>query len=297
MNTRLPHLMPEPDMSNPDKELFPDITKKEFIEYYERISDLILPHMQKRPLVMYRFPDGVCGETFFQKQVPDYFPDWIDRVSVKKEGGLQQLVVANTQRSLLYLANQVFVPHLWLSTTDDLDRPNRIVFDLDPSRNDFSEVRDAARKIRKMLEGIGLHTFVMTTGGKGLHVIIPIRSEGTFSEVKDFAHKVSQALVNNSPERYTLEHRKNKRGTKIFLDYLRNEYAQTSVSPYAIRAKERAPIATPIGWDELSTIQDAQQYTMKNIFRRLGRKGDAWPDFEKKRKSLVQIRQDIDKDI
>ncbi|MDT0691488.1 non-homologous end-joining DNA ligase [Salegentibacter sp. F188] len=259
-------------ISSRDKVYFPKsgVTKGEIIDYYEKISEVMLPHLQDRPITMLRFPNGIEDQKFFQKDAPDYFPEWIETLEIEKqEGGTTNYVICNNTATLVYLANQACItPHIWLSKKDKPEYPDRMIFDLDPSRDDFSEVKTAAKRISSLLEKqLKLPVFLMTTGSKGLHIVVPLKPEENFDEVRDFAQEIAGYLEGQFPEDYTTAIRKNKRENKIFLDVARNGFGQTTVAPYAVRPIEGAPIATPIDWDELNSLDSAQKYNLKNIFR------------------------------
>lgn len=248
------------EMGNPDKVLFPDVgmTKRDLADYYARVSGVMLPHVRNRPLVMHRFPDGIAGPAFYQKETPDYFPDWIRTETVAKEGGRVIHVVCDDAATLVYLADQACItPHVWLSTVDHLDSPDRLVFDLDPPEgaDDPEPVRLAARAIRDLLDELSLGSRIMTTGSKGFHVVVPLRPAPGFDEVRDFARRSAGVAAARHPDLLTVEQRIKAREGKVFLDYLRNAYAQTTVAPYAVRAKPAAPVATPIDWQELNSIR------------------------------------------
>lgn len=285
------------EISNQDKVFFPQagLTKGDLIDYYRRIAETMLPYLKERPLSMQRFPDGIEGEGFYQKQVPEYFPDWIDRVAVavKEDEDEQPQVVCNQAATLVYLANQACItPHAWLSRQDKLDCPDRLIFDLDPPDNDFEPVRFAAQLLREALEERGLTPFVMTTGSRGLHVVTPLDRQADFDTVRLFARELAKLLADREPDRLTVEPRKDKRKGRLFLDYLRNAYAQTAVPPYAVRAKPGAPVATPLDWDELNNSElHSQQYTMQNVFLRLGQKKDPWQGMMDKAGSLAKARR------
>ncbi len=270
------------EASNLDKVLFPDdgITKGDLIDYYVRVAEYMLPHVQDRPLAMHRFPDGIDGKDFFQKDVPDYFPDWIRTASVQREDGSKlDMVLANNTATLAYLANQACIaPHIWLSRADKIDRPDKMIFDLDPPEGNFDLVIKAARALREVLESEhDFDAYVMTTGSKGMHVVVPLRRTRPFDEVRQVARDICEELAEEYPDNFTTEVRKDKRRGRLFLDYLRNSYAQHSIAPYGVRALPGAPVATPLDWDELGSLDnDAQTYNLKNIFRRLGQKGGVW---------------------
>lgn len=284
------------EVSNPDKVFFPGegITKGEVVDYYRRVAEVMLPHLEDRPLSMHRFPDGIGAESFFQKEVPDYFPDWVRRVTVRKEGGRVTHVVCEDAPTLVYLADQAcLTPHVWLSRADRPDHPDRLVLDLDPPDGGVAETRSAAQATRDLLRELGLECFLMTTGSRGYHVMVPLDRRAGFDTVRGFARRVAQLLVAREPERLTTEHRKNRRGPRVFLDYFRNGYAQTTVAPYSLRARPGAPVATPIDWEELSGT-DPESYTIRNLFRRLAQKHDPWERLPNQGASLTEPARRLD---
>ncbi len=286
------------ELSNRDKTLFPrsGITKGDLIGYYERVADWMLPHLTDRPLTMHRFPDGIQKEGFYQKDAPDYFPGWILRKEVEKSGGTVSHVIFNDSATLVYLANQGCVtPHIWLSRIDEPRRPDRMIFDLDPSGAEIEEVRLAARRIRETLGELGLECYLMTTGSTGFHVIVPLRRELEFDDVRAFARDTASLLAHSEPRRLTVEQRKDKRRGRVFLDYFRNAYAQTAVAPYAVRAIEGAPVATPVGWDELDRKLVPGKYHIGNLFRRLAQKHDPWESMATHAQSLSKPRKKLDR--
>lgn len=283
-------------LSSLDKVYYPDagITKGDVVDYYHRVAPTMLPHLRDRPLSMQRFPDGIAAPGFYQKEAPDHFPDWIRRVPVlvEEEGQEQPQVVCDGAATLVYLANQgCITPHLWLSRAGKLRHPDKLIFDLDPPGGDFRVVREAALALRELLTELELPAFLMTTGSKGLHVALPLDGRVTFDDTRDVARDVAGLLVKREPKRYTLELRKDAREGRLFLDYLRNAYAATSVAPYALRARPGAPVATPLDWDELDDAGlHAGTYTIKNIFRRLEER-DPWRDFFQEPCALGEARR------
>lgn len=280
------------EISNRDKRLFPEqeITKNDVIEYYDRISDRLLPYLKDRPLTLLRYPDGIEEDGFYQKKVPDYFPDWIKTIKVKKkEGGSVRQVICNNKATLIYLVNQGTVSfHPWLSRISSLNYPDKLVFDLDPPEGSFDLVCKGATVLRTLLEEVlGLNAFLMTTGSKGMHVVCPVKPNHTFEEVRSFAEQVAAHIEEQHPDAFTTEMRIEKRKGKLFLDYLRNSYAQTAIAPYTLRPIKGAPIATPLSWDEVNKKGlTSQTYHIKNIFRRLARKDEPWKQFNRKAKGL-----------
>jgi bifunctional non-homologous end joining protein LigD len=271
------------EITHPDKLLFPDdgLTKADIADYYETVSEWMLPHIRNRPLSLMRFPDGIGGHGFFHKNVPDYFPAFVKRVEVEKRGGTLTHAVACNPETLVYLVGQnTITPHVWLSRADRLRQPDRIVFDLDPAPGaDFAAVRRAARQTGELLRELGLEPFAQVTGSKGIHVWTPLRRRATFEDVRPFARAVAERLTHRHPDELTLEFRKAERGGRILIDVMRNAYAQTTVPPYAVRPLPGAPVATPIEWDELSDSKlRANRWTVKSVRRRLAAKDDPWAD-------------------
>jgi bifunctional non-homologous end joining protein LigD len=268
------------ELTHTERILFPDdgITKGDLIAYYRAVADTMLPYLRERPLTLHRFPGGLARSGFIQQALSDYYPDWVPRVTVEKEGGRVTHVVCNNAATLIYLANQSCITlHTWLSRTDDLHHPDRMILDLDPSEADFAGVRAAALALRALLDEIGLPAFLMTTGSRGLHVTVPLDRSAGFTTVRDFAQDLAGELVRRAPERLTTEQRKEQRQGRIFVDTFRNAYGQTAVAPYAVRAKPQAPVATPLEWNELDDPDlTSVRYTLRTIPQRLADRADPW---------------------
>jgi bifunctional non-homologous end joining protein LigD len=244
---------------------------------------------------MQRFPDGIGEQGFFHKDAPDYFPDWIARAKLRKENGSVNHILANDAATLVYLANQgCITPHVGLSRADRVDHPDRLIFDLDPSNDDFAMVRTAAKAIRELCEDLELTTFVQTTGSRGLHVVVPLDGSADFAMARDFARRLSEYLAARQSDALTVEQRKDSRKDRVFLDYLRNAYGQTAVAPYAVRAREGAPVATPLDWPE-AMAKDLRPdgYTIGNIFRRLAQKDDPWAQIGRHAQSLAKANDKL----
>lgn len=287
------------ELSNTDKVFFPDagITKGDLLEYYERIADTMLPHIRERPLTLNRFPDGIGEDGFFQQARGDYFPHWLDSLDVDhgSSTGHVQHMLANHQASLVYLANQGTVTfHSWLSKTGHLTLPDQVIFDLDPPGDDFEPVRQAARLVAEGMRQCGLTPFVKTTGSRGLHVVAPLKPEAEFEQVRSLARKLAQALSDAYPDQLTTEQRKQKRRGRLYLDIMRNTFGQTAVTPYSVRAKPHAPIATPLEWGELDDHKlGPQRFTLANIFRRMGQRQDPWHDMHRKAVSIRTFEEGV----
>ena len=272
-------------ISHAEKIMFPKsgITKGNLIDYYDGIADRMLPYLKDRPLTLHRFPEGLRVKGFFQKNASGYFPDWIRTARVKKKEGWVDHVVCDNKDTLVYLANQGTITfHVALSKLNKLDYPDRLIFDLDPPSADFRPVVEGAKILREFLEAdLGLRTYLMITGSKGLHITVPLVQTENFDIVHDFAKNVAEHMVKAHPDKFTTAMRKDQREGKLFLDYLRNSYGQTGVCPFSVRAIEGAPVATPLYWDELEdNALNARTYTIKNIFIRLKKKDDPWENME-----------------
>lgn len=279
------------EVSRLEKRMFPSgETKGDLVHYYAEVSGALLRHAKGRPVAMQRFPDGIEGEGFFQKKAADWYPDWVCTATVPKRGGELEEVVMCDAPTLVYLANQACVtPHLWLSRADRLDRPDRMIFDFDPSGGTFADIRRAARACGELLREAGLEPFAMVTGSRGIHVTVPLRRSAatSFDRVRGFAREAAEEMVSRDPRRLTLEPRKAKRGDRILIDVMRNSYAQTAVAPYAVRARDRAPVAMPLRWEELEDPRlRPDRWRLRSALARLEREGDAWSDIHTHARAL-----------
>ncbi len=267
-------------LTHASKVMFPGttVTKRTIFEYYARVFPYMEPFLKDRPVVLTRYIEGIGQEGFYQKEAGEYFPQWIKRVPVKLvQGGMQHLVVIDSAAALAYLANQGTITfHIWSSTIHSLHKPDTMVFDLDPSDNDFQKVIATAKLLRGIIEKHGYKTNLMATGSRGLHIIINIKPERDFDDVRAEAHAMAEEAIALQPNLVTIEARKAKRGKRVYIDVTRNAYGQTHVAPYALRARDGAPVATPLSWDELTNSLSPKQYTIHNIYRRLAAKPNPW---------------------
>jgi bifunctional non-homologous end joining protein LigD len=286
---------------NPDAPGGDEITKGDVIEYYAQVADWMLPYLRERPIAMARYPEGITGQRIFQKNVPGYFPDWITRAEVKKQDGTLHHVICDKPATLVYLANQACIElHAFLSRTGELECPDQLVFDLDPPGEDrFGDAALLALGLRELLEDeLKLTAYVKTTGGKGLHVHVPLRAEDDFDAARGFARRVGGLLVARNPDLVTMEQRKDKRGHRLYVDVMRNAYAQTAVAPYVVRARPGAPVAVPLDWDEVAdSALEPGQFTLLTAPRRLAELGqatDPWAALTKHRYSLAKVQDRLD---
>jgi bifunctional non-homologous end joining protein LigD len=279
------------EITHPRKVLFPDdgITKADLAAYYRDVADRMVPLVRDRPVSLQRFNAGIAREGFFQKNVAKGVPPWVKRVEVPKKGGSLWHVLANDPATLVWLANQnAITPHVWLSRADRPDKPDRMIFDLDPADDDeFGLVRRTARELGDVLREAGVEPFAMTTGSKGIHVVVPLRRRYGFDRVRASAVAVAERLIERRPRELTMEFYKRKRDGRLFVDVNRNGYAATAVPPYAVRARAGAPVATPLHWDELSDRSlTAQRWSLRTV---LDRDPDVWKDIGRAAGSLPDV--------
>jgi bifunctional non-homologous end joining protein LigD len=285
------------ELSNTSKIFFPgdEITKGDLIGYYHDVAGRMLPYLRGRPVAMARYPDGIAGQRIFQKNVPDYFPGWVSRAQVRKQDGSLHHVICDKPATLVYLANQACIElHVFLSRVGRLGHPDQLVFDLDPpDESHFDDARRAALQLRELLEDeLGMTVFVKTTGGKGLHVHVPLNGREDFDAVRGFARETGALLTARYPDLVTLQQRKGQRDGRVYLDIMRNAYAQTVVAPYSVRARPGAPVAVPLHWDEVTDNGLAPgQFTLRTARRRIDEltgTADPWAGLGRRRYGLAR---------
>ncbi len=267
-------------ISNLDKCLFPEpgIIKAELIEYYLGTAPTLLRHIKGRPLSFVRYPDGVTGQSFYQKNSPEGTPPWVEHILVGDGEKKLNHVVATEEATLVWTANLACIEiHQIHARLPHVDRPDYVVFDLDPPEGqDFSEVVDLAIDFRVHLESLGYTTFVKTTGRKGLHVVAPLEPTSSFDEVFAAAKDAATPFVNSNPDRATLHIKKEARKGRILVDVYRNRPQQTILSPYSARGIEQGSVSTPMTWEELETLEDPSVHNIRTLQDRLVEEGDPW---------------------
>jgi bifunctional non-homologous end joining protein LigD len=269
-------------VTHADRVVFPavGVTKGELVQHYERVAPLMVPFLRGRPVSMQRVHDSIASGAFYQKAAPSSAPEWVHRVTVPKKGGTVTHAVCDDAATLVYLANQnCITPHVWLSREPDLDKPDRLIVDLDPGPAGLEGARSAAVIVRDALTEAGLAPYLMATGSNGFHVVTPIEPAETFDRVAEIAWQFAALLASRSPDLLTTEFYKEKRGARVYLDMARNTWAQTAVPPYAVRVRANASVAVPLAWDELDhVVPDA--WTVRNIVERLDATSDPWAGIE-----------------
>ncbi|TDJ25589.1 MAG: DNA ligase D [Gammaproteobacteria bacterium] len=278
---RAPHAVPEIEVTitNRTKEFYPEksLSKGDLIDYYDAIAPWMLPYLKDRPIVLTRFPDGIHGKSFYQRDAPEFVPDWIERkvlYSESTEREVHYFVVQNAA-ALKYLINLGTIPiHTWHSRIDDLERPDWCVLDLDPKDAPFSDVIAAARAIRVLAEEIELPAFLKTSGASGLHVLLPLGNQLTHDQSKTLAELMARIIVSRLPERTTITRRVKERGGKVYIDYLQNGHGQLLVAPFSARAEPAASVSMPLRWSELTARLRNDKYHLKNAPARMRRLGE-----------------------
>lgn len=278
-------------LTSPDKVLYPEegITKVQLASYYQTVADWLLPHIADRPLVLVRCPEGRHKDCFYQKHPGVGTPANLRRIPITEKSKTEHYVVVDDVDGLISLAQVGTLEiHAWGSRADKLEQPDRLIFDLDPDTElDWGQVVTAARQVREFLQQLGLESFVKTTGGKGLHLVVPIVRRHEWDEAKTFCKLVAEAVVHADSSRYTANMAKAARRGKIFVDYLRNGRGATAIVPYSPRARAEAPVSTPLTWEELSARVHSDRYTVKNVPRRLASlKRDPWEELRSVRQGL-----------
>jgi bifunctional non-homologous end joining protein LigD len=269
-------------ISHPDRLIYPDlrISKIQLAQYYERIARWIVPHVVGRPLTLVHCPAGIAAPCNFLKHAKAWGPSALRRVRIQEKSKVGEYLVADSIEAVVSLAQMGIVEiHTWNSTADDIDRPNRLVWDLDPGpRVSWKQVVKAAGLVRDVLETLGLTSWVKTTGGRGLHVVVPLQRKRTVAECLDFSRAVSEAIAKTEPRSYTTAFAKVGRERQILIDYLRNNRTNTSVSAFSPRARPGAAVSMPLRWNDLDEPPD--RWTILSVPRRLERlRADPWKDY------------------
>jgi bifunctional non-homologous end joining protein LigD len=277
-------------VSNPDKEMFPEgISKIALVEYYGRMSQHILPHVVHRPLTLLRCPNGRAKNCFYQKHPQNAVPDSVRSVPIREKEGKADYLVIDDEKGLLELVNLgVLEFHVWGGREDQIEKPDLMVFDLDPDPGvSRAALTEAAFLLRDRLESLGLKSFLKTTGGKGFHIVTPPDRRHSWDDVKEFSRAVAKEMVKNDPKRYIATMSKAKRKGRIFIDCLRNSRGATFVIPYGTRARPHAPVSAPLRWDELKKDTDPAGWTIANIEARLDSVDDPWAEYSSTRQSIT----------
>ncbi len=277
-------------LTSPDRIVFPEqgVSKRDLAAYYEAVAHRMLPLVAHRPLSLLRCPQGRAKHCFFQKHDSGGFPDALQKVAITERSGAEAdyFYLTNAEGLRAGVQMNVLEWHVWGSCVHDIERPERIIFDIDPDEAlAFADVRDAARTIAELLTQLGLRSFPMLTGGKGIHVIAPIEQEFAWPAVKAFCKTIAQELASREPDRFVAVMSKARRKGRLFIDYLRNDRGSTAIAPWSTRARAGAPVAMPVRWDELNSFAGADHFTLASAIER-SRDAESWPDYGTVRQSL-----------
>lgn len=278
--------------TNLDRVFYPKqgITKGDLVEYYQLVEKFILPHVANRPLTLVRCPSGHQANCFYQKHFTDSIPKTLKSIPILEHGAYEPYIYINNVQGLMGLVQiGVLEIHPWGSRNSHLEKPDRIIFDLDPSPEiKWHEVIECARVINQFLTYLGLKNYVKTTGGKGLHIVIPIQPTRSWEVIGQMSKRIADMMVEIHPTKYIATMSKAKRRGKIFIDYLRNVRGATAIAAYSTRARDNAPIAVPLTWEELSPKIKSDTFNIKNIKKRLNSlKTDPWQNFFKTKQSIT----------
>lgn len=281
-------------LTHPERILYPTegITKQELAEYYLRVSDWILPYLRDRLLTLVRCPSGQDNPCFYQKHARQGLPESILSHDIGEDGGDRYVYIRDLAGLVALVQVGVLEIHPWNSKVDRLERPDQLVFDLDPDPDlPWARLVEGVLDVRNELKRVGLDSFVKTTGGKGLHVVVPIARRSSWEEAKAFSKAIAERLVQLHPDRYVATMSKKKRTGKIFVDYLRNARGATAVAPYSTRSRPGAPIATPVSWEELARDLRSE-FFLRNSFERLAKlEQDPWEGFFSSRQGITKKAQ------
>lgn len=281
-------------LTHPDRVMFPrqGATKRAVAEYFADNAERLLEFVKGRPVSLVRCPSGRDEECFFQKHFTSSTPEHLKSVEIKEKSGKKSPYLVIDSIKGLVAAAQIgaLELHVWGARADRIERPERMVFDLDPDTSlGFAAVREAAFEVRERLAAADIESFALLTGGKGVHVIAPLERRAGWSEVKTFAKALAGRLAKDAPDRFVASAPKEKRKGKTFIDWLRNERGATAIAPYSLRARAGAPVATPVTWRELSNIDRADAYTLDNIRARLSHlRNDPWEGYGDVRQSITK---------
>lgn len=279
------------DLSRLDKVLWPQdgYTKGELINYYVEVAAYIIPHLQGRPMVFTRYPDGIEKQSFYQKNAPPSLPQWIKTYPYYSPDSQRDInfILVEESATLAWLANQACIEmHPWLSCAGSFDYPDFVVFDLDPSPgNSFEQVRTIALLTRRVLNELGLRSYIKTSGSEGLHVYLSVENKYSYEEIRDFGRSVAQIICTMQPEIATVERTVKKRGAKIYVDYMQNVKGKTLCSAYSVRPRPGATVSAPLQWEEVNSVTPSD-FTIKTILPRLQKVGELFAPVLNDRQSL-----------
>jgi bifunctional non-homologous end joining protein LigD len=295
-----PRIRTRARLTHLDKVFWPGegYAKKDLIEYYAGVSPRILPYLKNRPQALNRHPDGIAGQSFFQKNLAQSPPPWVKTVRIPSEsgGGTVRYLVCQNRDTLIYVANLGAIEiNVWSSSLPHLRSPDYIVLDFDPLETSFPAVVEAVRAAKEVLDGLGLPAFCKTSGATGMHVYVPLAPRFTYEQSRTLAHLVCLIINRRHPDLTSLERSPAKRKGRIYLDYLQNRLGATMAAPYALRPVPGALVSTPLEWREVTARLDPADYDIRTVPRRIARRDDPWRGFFKSRVDLAAALKRIER--
>jgi len=264
-------------LSNLDKVFWPreGYTKGDLLRYYDQTAETLLPYLHERPVHMLRYPDGIEGKSFYQKDAPDHTPEWVVTESIESDGEAIRYIICNDRDTLIWMVNLASIDlHPWLSRRTSRDVPDWVIFDLDAKEAPFGDVVKIARAVGKVLRGIGLRPYLKTSGATGLHVFVPVKPGYTYDHTRQFCEAVATLVASEHKDIATVERVVSRRRSRVYVDFGQNRRGQTVVPAYVVRPRPGAPVSTPLDWDELETALDPVQFNIKTMPARLAKYGD-----------------------
>ncbi|OLE97615.1 MAG: hypothetical protein AUG75_06150 [Cyanobacteria bacterium 13_1_20CM_4_61_6] len=252
-------------------------TKGDMIDYYREVSRWMLPYLKERPVVLTRYPDGIDGKSFYQKDAPEFAPEWMETIPIWSEDTQREIryFICNDVESLLYIANMGSIPlHIWASRLGSLEQPDWCVIDLDPKDAPFSDVIKTALAVRALCEDINFPSYVKTTGKTGLHILLPLHRQFTYAQSRLIGELLARIVLKDLKDIATITRQINRRGDKVYFDYLQNRHGQTIVAPYSVRPMPGATVSMPLMWHEVNDSLDPKTFTIKNALKRMETLGE-----------------------
>lgn len=289
----------EVKISNPEKVYWPNegITKGEMIEYYRRISPYLFPYLKNRPQSLHRFPEGINGMRFYQKNVDHMPPQWVATETIYSSSNEETVnyITPNNKETIIYMANLGCIEmNPWSSRVGSLEKPDYSIIDLDPEEISFSEVIKAAQKVHEVLESLGVKSYPKTSGKTGIHIYIPLGAKYTYEQSKNFAHLVVMKVHELLSKTTSLERLPKKRQGKVYLDYLQNNIGATLAAPYSLRPVVGVPVATPLFWEEVKKELNPKDFNIKTIFDRVGKIGDIFEPVLKEKTDILAVLKKLE---
>lgn len=290
----------KPPVTHPEKVYFPGkgYTKRDLIDYYDKVADIIVPHLMDRPQSLHRQPDGIRNEGFFHKDMASFLPRRIQTIRIESgsSGRTVNYALCQDRWSLLFLANMGCIElNPWLSRRQSLDKPDLLVVDLDPDDNDFKQVVQVAKEVHKVLKAVGAESFCKTSGSTGLHICVPLGARFSYDEARDFAEAVCRVVHQKLPKFTSIERNPAKRRGKIYLDFMQNRRSQTLAAPYCVRPRPKATVSTPLKWSEVKAGLNPEAFTIETMERRIKKMGDLWKPLLTKAVDIAACRKRLSK--